>query len=270
MTRRATAKQKAAHSKQVRSGRIPDPEIVQAMADALALADKAYDELTPEQRVLVRRVNLEKQSKPLHYRDRPAEPVWPTAPTPQFAAKHDIVSRPELGGLKSHRVKSIFESLQRHYSDSVLLALAKFYTDAETATRVNVTVNYDATGGGSPHGRMGGLGNVQERQRHQYCRHQRVIAALRSYDPQMVDIGRWLVLEVRNYNSEPMPNIMDTGRRLVPTVTDKATARGISIGSLLVFGWVLRMLYKADRLNHGDEYGRNYDEFEDPERERQD
>ena len=260
--RRATAKQKAAHDAARRAGRILDPHVVADIAEALKLADK--QSLTAQERVRLSNARLTAQAYPLAFRQTTPEP-WPTAPTKEQQSKYDYERRPEVGGVYSHRVKRVFENLSRHYPDAVLLALTKFYTDAESATRVNVTVNYNANGGGTPNGRFGGLGNVTEVVRLQHARHNRIVHTLRSIDEEHVDVLRWLVTEVRRHETEKMPGIAEAGKRLVPTVLDAATARGVSIGYLKAIAQLLIHLYRHDRLQNGDEYRRNYDEFDEAE-----
>ncbi len=259
--RRATHKQKAAHDAAKRAGRILDPHVVADIAEALKLSDK--ENLSASERVRLSQARLTAQAYPLAFRQTDPEP-WPTAPTKEQQKKHQYDRRPEVGGVYSHRVKRAFENLSRHYPDAVLLALTKFYTDAESATRVNVTVNYNANGG-APNGRLGGLGNVTEIIRLQYARHNRIVQTLRTIDEEHVDVLRWLVTEVRKHETEKMPGIAEAGKRLVPTVLDNATARGVSIGYLKAIAQLLIHLYRHDRLQHGDEYRRNRDEFEELE-----
>lgn len=231
----------------------------------IALQIARTGNLGPREKVAVSRARLYMQANPLQFKGK-GEEVWPTAPTKQQQAKQEFHRSPEAGGVYSHRVKRVFENISKHYPDAVLLALTKFYFDAEAATRVNVTIRYDATGGSDPSAKWGGLGNVQEQTRLQYARHERIIQTLRSISEDYIDVLRWLVTEVRKHSDERMPGIGEAGRRLVPSITHEAVRRGVSIGYLLAVGHLLIHLYRHDRLQHGDEYRRNHDEFDDPGR----
>ena len=261
--RRSNAKQKAAHDAARRAGRILDPHVVADIADALKLADKGS--LTAAERVRLSSARLTVQAHPLAFRQTEPEP-WPTAPTKEQQAKHKFEKRAEAGGVYSHRVKSAFESLSKHYPDAVLLALTRFYTDAESHSKLHPRIaNLNANGGSGFGSQIGNLSRAEERIRDQYERHKRITGILRSIDEEHLDVLRWLVLEVRKFDQERMPDITEVGRRLVPTIIDRATSRGISIGYLKAVAQLLIRLYRNDRLEHGDEYRRNYDEFDEAE-----
>jgi hypothetical protein len=214
---------------------------------ALAETDDARE------RVRLRRAAMQLRGNPNAHKPKPP-PTWPTAPTPQMQARYGgrfeaEVVIPGTGPIQSvnrHRPKPLLSSFAAHFTQPEKDIFQRIYDDAEAATTHNVTINYEgASGGGHPSQKFGGLGNVSEAQRARYVRFNWILAHLpaRIYH----DALRWLVLEIRAEGMDTLPNMVQAGKRWVPSMNNDHAARGVSIGVLKCLAAMLHHLYAIDR-----------------------
>jgi hypothetical protein len=175
-------------------------------------------------------------------------PVKPIYPTPERVSKeaHGMQSMTISQGrtaapLKVHRTKPPVEQYAGQWGDYPERAFAMFIRDAETLDAVRLTVDFSSTGGGSAINRLGGLGSVDDSRRDALERYIWVRDRLPDRFQRVAD---WLLIEVRSEISGRTMGWTDVGRMLFPSIKDKATSRGISIGALLMTGELLASLYR--------------------------
>lgn len=166
-------------------------------------------------------------------------------PTPERLAKGDVGQHIIRGEGRKFRTKSPVEHYSGQWPSDIEHAFVNFIRDAHTKDRECVTISYNGNGGGSGHGRIGGLGDVQKATRDAYERFHWVRDRLTIGALQVLD---WLVLELRNDPAARSLNLEDAGARLFPSIKDKATRRGIAIGRLLGAGDELAALYRKFRV----------------------
>lgn len=173
------------------------------------------------------------------------------SPTPERRAKEqNLVKRGRVVGLKEdvadrhYRSAPPAETYAGKFKPETEWAFARYVYEASICDQYQygsrITMNYDATGGGSPHNRMGGLGHVPSAVREIYECHQQIRRRLNLDTTAVLD---FLVLGVRNEASGKVLSFADVGRVLFPWIKDKATGKGIGIGALVMAGNELAVLY---------------------------
>jgi len=247
-TIKASKLQKRVHNQLKAAGKIL---AVQIEAETQALEAAQQELLDPRDRVKLSRIKLYQQGRPLEGKTKPK--TFPTAPTPEFVAKRAVQAEVVTPGsgpvppLNRHRIVAALKPYKEHFTVAEITALDQFYADAEAYGRVKMTANYDSSGGGTPYGRLGGLGNVEERLREQYVRFDWIKTKLLTIDPILLELVRCIILELRAQEHEQLPTVQEMGGILMPSIKDKATRRGVTLGSLKILALILRSLYRLDR-----------------------
>lgn len=199
-----------------------------------ALARKLYEKRQAELARVAREIEA----------DRRRQEQERAQPTPERLAKGDVGQHIIRGEGRKFRTKSPVEHYSGQWPSEVEQAFLAYILDAHAKDRVSMTISYNSNGGGSSHGRIGGLGNVQDRTRDAFERYEFVRQRLTQEAVQIMD---WLVLELRTEAAAKSIGLEDVGQRLFPSIRDKATRRGIALGALLMAG---RELCKTLRLFH--------------------
>jgi hypothetical protein len=183
----------------------------------------------------------------------------PVYPTPERMAKegHGMASAaiPQGRGtvsLRAYRTKPPVEQYRGQWGDHIEIAFAMFIKDASVLDGVRMTIDYDATGGGAPGRKLGGLGSVEDHARDQLERYLFVRDRMPMKFQRVAD---WLVIEVRSETSGRTAGWVDVGHLLFPSIRDKATAKGISIGALLMTGELMASLYRKHAILSNAEAG---------------
>jgi hypothetical protein len=185
--------------------------------------------------------------------------IKPIDPTPERIAKeaHGMASVAISQGargqpLRAHKAKSPVSQYAGQWGDYAERAFVMFIRDAEVLDSVRMTVDLNSTGGGSALNRLGGLGSVDDGRRDALERY----LFIRDRMPEKFQrVADWMVLEVRSENSGRTVSWVDCGHLLFPSIRDKATARGISIGALLMTGELLASLYRRWAIVHNAHEG---------------
>jgi hypothetical protein len=185
--------------------------------------------------------------------------LTPVYPTPERMAKeaHGMASStiPQGRGaapLRAYRTKPPVEQYRGQWGDHVEIAFAMFIKDAAVLDGVRMTIDYDSTGGGVPGRRVGGLGSAADYQRDQLERYLWVRERMPAKFQRVAD---WLLIEVRSEISGRTVSWGDAGRMLFPSIRDKATSKGISIGALLMTGELMASLYRKYAILSNAEAG---------------
>lgn len=182
--------------------------------------------------------------------------LTPVYPTPERMAKeaHGMASATISQGkgaapLRAYRTKPPVEQYRGQWGDHVEIAFALFIRDAECLDNSRVTIDYNGSGGSAPGPRFGG---VQDRMRDAADRYLWVRDRMPMKFQRVAD---WLVLEVRSEMSGRTASWTDVGRMLFPSIKDKASSKGISIGALLMTGELMAALYQRRRILDDAESG---------------
>lgn len=154
--------------------------------------------------------------------------------------------------LRAYRTKPPVDQYRGQWGDHVEIAFAMFIKDAAVLDGVRMTIDYDSTGGGVPGRRVGGLGSAADYQRDQLERYLWVRDRMPAKFQRVSD---WLLIEVRSEISGRTVSWGDAGRMLFPSIRDKATSKGISIGALLMTGELLASLYRKYAILSSAEAG---------------
>lgn len=170
-------------------------------------------------------------------------------PTPERLAKGDVGQHIIRGEGRKFRTKSPVEHYSGQWPSDVEHAFVQYIKTAHAKDRVAVTISYNSNGGGSGHGRLGGLGNVQDATRDAYEEYHFVRDRMTQEAVQIMD---WLVLELRTEATARVIGLEDVGQRLFPSIKDKATRRGIAVGALLMAGKELSRCMRLFKVLSGD------------------
>lgn len=205
---------------------------------------------TPEERVRTSRARLAIQGAPLLYKARQPEPkLW--EPTPErrrhadgTLAKISIKANGENARevVKGYRIRPFMEQHGNAFPSEVQNAIARFLQDSEYHLRVRVS-DLNASGGGNPGSRLGGLGNVAQYVRDGHNRHAWLEKQLRG------NAVFSQVLEKLLYRTQERPdgkpfNLEDFGRLLWPALNDANALRYSTKTAVMAFGAELLKLYK--------------------------
>lgn len=207
-------------------------------------------EASPQQKILARKLYEQRQAQLARVAreieaDKRRQEMERVQPTPQRLAKGDVGQHIIAGEGRKFRTKSPVEHYSGQWPADVEQAFLAYVLDAHAKDKVAVTISYNGNGGGGSNGRLGGLGNVQDRTRDAYERYHWIRDRLTVGSLQIMD---WLVLEMRNDASARSVGLEDAGQRLFPSVRDKTMRRGIAIGRLLGAGDELAALYRKFRV----------------------
>lgn len=181
-------------------------------------------------------------------------PSHPTYPTKERASKHPEPVDTDVAGdtLKMrYRLRSALDQYAPHFTAEETSAAAQFLSDAEAATRVNITSKYDGMSSGARGSKIGGVG-PNERLRDAHRRHTALWARL---PPKTKEVLTALVLEVRAESTGATSSVQDVGHAMT-RFKDKATARGVGIGVLKASLWVVEWMMRygqgrmPDRTSH--------------------
>lgn len=160
-------------------------------------------------------------------------------PTGARLAKGDVGQHIVRGEGRRYKTKTPVEHYSGQWPSHVEAAFTCFVFDSEAGEYGRVTINYGGTGGGVPGSRLGGLGNALDRQRDA---HERYCWVRDRLSPDALETLDSLVLQLKE--DARSTNLESFGQHLFPSIRDKATRRGISIGALRVAGDQLAMLYR--------------------------
>lgn len=160
-------------------------------------------------------------------------------PTGARMAKGDVGQHIVRGEGRRYKTKTPVEHYSGQWPSHVEAAFTCFVFDSEAGEYGRVTINYGGTGGGVPGSRLGGLGNALDRQRDA---HERYCWVRDRLSPDALETLDSLVLQLKE--DAHSTNLESFGQHLFPSIRDKATRRGISIGALRVAGDQLAMLYR--------------------------
>ena len=222
-----------------------DPKPLALTVDEIAvvLEDAMLEMITGIQRAKARKVSMALAAMP-----RERQRVFPTAPTPErrqhgepIASEVVIAGTGPVAPLMRHKVRSFLEKYGEHYDDAKLSALTRFYNDGEIATRVNITANYNPSGGGGGD-KIGGLGNISQEHRLRAAEFHRLLDLLTPEQKKVLVVG---LMEIRMGDS--FKSITDVGRMIMPTFKDKATLRGIGLGYLACAAETINSFYRSER-----------------------
>lgn len=160
-------------------------------------------------------------------------------PTAERLAKGDVgrIVVPTIG--RKFKTKSPVEHYSGQWPSHVESAFETFVFDSEAGEYGRVTVNYGGSGGGVPGNSLGGLGNASDRARDA---HERYVWVRSRLSPEALETLDSLVLQLRA--DAHTVNLETFGQRLFPSIRDRATRRGISIGALRIAGDQLAALYR--------------------------
>jgi hypothetical protein len=168
------------------------------------------------------------------------------APTAQRLAKGGLTPAPvynpqgiQIG--RQYRAKGPVEHYKEAWPEDVSTAFSAYIMDAHAADQMGLTISYDGNTSRGSVSKLGGLGNVHDRQRDAYARLEWIRARI-TWDA--VKVLDWLVLEVRREATGQNMGLVDVGHQLFPVIRDKATSKGIAIGALLLAGKELARAYR--------------------------
>jgi hypothetical protein len=187
--------------------------------------------------------------------EQAATPVYPTA---ERMAKEAIPMKRETVGVGSalaparrYTVKAPVDQYELQWEPARLYAYRQFAQDYEAQQTFRITPNYEGTGGGSPHNRMGGYGPDDylrdASERFEYVRD-------KLNDDEWKAIY-WLVLDGRHSLTGKNLTWQDVGSILFPHIKDKASSKGIAIGHLNSAGATLVKWYRIWKVMHTAEIG---------------
>lgn len=179
------------------------------------------------------------QTEPLGYS--------PTGPTKERASKAPEAVETDVAGdtlRLRYRIRSALDQYAPHFTAEETAAATAFLSDAEAATRVNITSSYDGLSSGQRGSKIGGVG-ANERLRNAHRRHTALWARL---PPKTKDVLTALVLEVRAEATGKVASVQEVGLAMT-RFKDKATARGVGIGVLKASLWVVEWM-----MRHGTDH----------------
>jgi hypothetical protein len=207
-------------------------------------------EASPQQKTLARKLYEQRKAALARVAreieaDKRRQEMERIQPTPQRLAKGDVGQHIIPGEGRKFRTKSPVEHYSGQWPSDVEQAFLAYVLDAHAKDRVAVTISYNSNGGGSGHGRLGGLGNVHDRTREAFERYHWIREKITERSVEVLD---WLVLELRNEATARAVSLEDAGQKLFPNIRDKATRRGIAIGRLLGAGDELAKFYRLYRV----------------------
>lgn len=207
-------------------------------------------EASPQQKTLARKLYEQRKAALARVAreieaDKRRQEMERVQPTPQRLAKGDVGQHIIAGEGRKFRTKSPVEHYSGQWPADVEQAFLAYVLDAHAKDKVAVTISYNGNGGGGSNGRLGGLGNVQDRTRDAYERYHWIREKLTQRSVEVLD---WLVLELRNEATARAISLEDAGQKLFPSIRDKATRRGIAIGRLLGAGDELAKFYRLYRV----------------------
>lgn len=211
-------------------------------------------EASPQQKILARKLYEQRQAQLARVAreieaDKRRQDMERVQPTPQRLAKGDVGQHIIAGEGRKFRTKSPVEHYSGQWPADVEQAFLAYVLDAHAKDRVAVTISYNSNGGGSGHGRLGGLGNAHDAtrdafERFHFCRDRMTQEAVQIMD--------WLVLELRTEATARAIGLEEVGQRLFPSIRDKATRRGIAVGALLMAGKELAKTMRLFAVLSGD------------------
>lgn len=228
-----------------------EPELADAIADAV------YTIVDGSSRARGAAQRLAAQANPRAGRQRPPGTIY--EPTPERAAKavnglEQTVIVPGAGPVKAvvnHRVKSTVEQYRDHFTEDEVLAAARFRSDAETTTQVNITARYD----GMP--RSGSnirTSHISDSQREAHARFQGVCRIIEQVDPAFLGVMTGLVLEIRSASMDRPLTVHDIGRKAM-RYTDRTAHKvgGLMLlrAALMVTGFAYRQWDNGNRIHGG-------------------
>ena len=174
----------------------------------------------------------------LRWKDRESD----SKPTPERLRKaQDGQTELRGGGDTGYRQASPVEHYNGHWSEDEQMAFAKFAFESGIVPQQRVTINYDATGGGNSHNRMGGIGNQTARMMEIFERHQWVRRQLLLQSAYVLDA---MTGELRDEATGRQYTFEDVGGLVFPHLRDKATRKGIGVGRFIGACQELVQLYK--------------------------
>lgn len=161
------------------------------------------------------------------------------APTPQRAAMAEQgagIRRPKPGTPQPHRMRSTLDVFGVHFTDAERDIFRRFVSDAENATKVNITSKIYEN---MPRGGSGQGSDMSENQRLAYTR---FYYAWRALEPQFQTICSTAVLEMRSETMGRAFSMEELGQQ-VTNYTDKALCRAAALGVTKACMWRLAALY---------------------------
>lgn len=178
----------------------------------------------------------------LRWKDRESD----SKPTPERLRKaQDGQASFAGGGDQGYKQISPVDAYHGKWQDEQQMAFAKFAYESAVIPQQKVTINYDATGGGNSHNRLGGLGAAQDWQREVFNRHHWVRSHLTMNSAYVLHA---LTGDLRDEATGRSYSFEDVGRMVFPHLRDKATSKGIGIGRFLGACDELISLYKERHL----------------------
>lgn len=162
----------------------------------------------------------------LRWKDRESD----SKPTPERLRKAQDGQTQIPGADVAYKSVTPPEAYNGRWDPEQQMAFAKFAHEATVIPQQKVTINYDATGGGNSHNRLGGLGAAQDWQREVFNRHHWVRSHLTLNSAYVLHA---LTGDLRDEATGRSYSFEDVGRMVFPHLRDKATSKGIGIGRFL-------------------------------------
>jgi hypothetical protein len=187
--------------------------------------------------------------KPIREWEQKRPAVFPTAPTPERVSKAPygfqratvVPAAGPVKALQSHREKTALDAAAKYIGDHDMRVIESFLRDAEFATRVNITTNYER-GGNAVRGPRDGSAAWSEPYREAHTRFYWILSHL---DHETRQDLKDLVLCWRHQDGT-LSSLSDVGQRLTG-LTDKQTTKFVAVGAIKVIIRWLRYLYGVNR-----------------------
>jgi hypothetical protein len=176
--------------------------------------------------------------------DHPDLPVGPTPQRTALAEAANGMDAPSPRGGRAYRVRGPVDLYGPQFDMGEQSALTQLVVDAQAHIMCNVTSRYEGYTSKGSTGKLGGLGNVPQEIRERHARFQLFVA--KYLHPKQVKALQLLVLEMPIDKDRPM-SLSEIGNHFLPSIRDKATSKGISIGILMSIAWQAERFYRRER-----------------------
>lgn len=229
----------------VREGRIKPAAV--SYAKSIGMGDD--DIADAVMRVRESRASLALQGAPQTYRAKPAPPVSPAEPTPEWKQRAGSAlgkSVVKASGsntvevVKGYRIRHVVDQHGDKFGMHKRSAMEQFMEDASIAMKISVCDPNRGGGFSSPGSRLGGLGNVPQHIRDRHARHEWVLSRL---SPELRKAAAALVTrDTLKPDGTPF-SLEDFGAAMFPTVADKNRRWGAGAGAIWSLAGCLVFLY---------------------------
>lgn len=162
----------------------------------------------------------------LRWKDRESD----SKPTPERLRKAQDGQTQTPGADVAYKSVLPPEAYSGRWDEQQQRAFEKFAYEAGIIPQQKVTINYDATGGGNTHNRLGGIGHQQDWVRDVFERHQWVRRNLLLRSTYVLDA---MMGELKDEATGRQYSFEDVGGMIFPHLKDRATRKGIGIGRFI-------------------------------------